>query len=108
MNTYDNERTVLSTVLLSEPFGLQFAEHTELREEYFIDHFHKLVVKEINHARQLGLMDELIVMDALRQKGVMDDFKFSMILAANPFGTEKQFQYQMEILERNELKGIKF
>jgi hypothetical protein len=108
MNTYDNERTVLSTILLSEVYDLEFAQNTSISEDYFSHPFHKIVAKTINEAKKLGMMDELIVMDMLQRKNLMDDYLFSMILAANPFATKKQFDYQMDIIRTNELQGIAF
>jgi len=96
------ERTVLSTALFADVFDIDYAAHQELREEWFTDPFHRLVVKYINHAKANGLVDEMIVQDAMARDRVLDQHKFIDIVSANPLGSEQSFLLAIE-----KIRGVK-
>lgn len=81
------EKSILATVLFSnhQKEHESFFENFELKEEYFQDHFHRLVAKQINHNRSIGLstQDEYIV-DAMDKTGTLTN-QMIEILSANVF-----------------------
>ena len=100
MNNVYIERTVLITVLLSEPFDIEFAKDVELQEEWFFDHFHRFVVRQINHDRVNGMMDEMTVADSMIKNGAFDETKYLHIISANPVGSKSSFYHCIDILKK--------
>jgi len=98
------ERTILSTVLMAEPFDIEHAKIAEIKEEWFSNLFHKSVVRHINICRQIGIVDELIVMEAMLKDGTYNDSLFIDILATNPFGSSLMFRHAITVLKSKKKK----
>ena len=103
MTTIDFERSVLSTVMYHAHSG-QPLGNTELYEEWFSSHFHKIVVKTINamRAKDIPPADDLVY-HYLDKNGLVRDVKnqvaFNDIITANPFGSSDVFGQYLNILK---------
>lgn len=86
---YDLERSILSTILFSHHQfkDEEFFNNVELKEEYFQHHFHKLIVKQINHNKALVIpFQEEYICDTMAENGTLDHNQWLNIMATNPFG----------------------
>ena len=83
------ECSIISTFVFSHHSNdnEKYLHSIDLREEYFLTHFHKLIVKEINDNKMkcIPIYSEYIE-DQLRNNGTLDYQLWENILNANPFG----------------------
>ena len=69
----DFERAVIATFLLADMSQAEeIIRQTELREEWFIDQNHRLIVHAINNLKASGFYDELTVKDYLEKDSRFD------------------------------------
>jgi len=84
---YVIEKSIISTILFShhQKEDEDYFNNIELKEEHFTDHFHKLVVKQINHNKAKGLnTHEDFITEAMSVNGTLTN-QMLEIMTANPF-----------------------
>ena len=84
---YSIEKSILASVMFShhQKADEEFFNNIELYEEYFSDKFHRLVVKQINYNKALGLSyQEEYITEAMANSGTLTN-QMLEILNANPF-----------------------
>lgn len=103
---YSIEKSLLSTILFAhhQKEDESYFNTLELKEELFKNPFHRLVAKQINHNRALGLstQDEFIT-EAMAQNGTLTN-QMLEIMTANPF-SRHLFQRYYSSLKKVSLKS---
>jgi len=87
-NEYLLEVSILSTVLFAhhQCKDEQYFNDLELKEEWFIVPFHRIIIKAINHHRmKCEPIYEEFIADSLSKRGQLDFSLWSTIISANPF-----------------------
>lgn len=100
---YAIEKSILSTILFSHHSKEDeaYLNSVELYEEYFSDHFHKLVVRQINHNKALGLStQEEFITNAMGIAGTLTN-QMLEIIAANPFSKHLFETYYKQLTKPN-------
>ena len=107
---YSIERTILSTYIQDD---LQLSDDAtsklqafEMKEEDFKDKYFRIIVKTINHARQLGkpyFMEALA--EILQDNGIFNEIRYTDLLIANPI-TPPTFEKYYKILSSKNLKSF--
>ena len=101
-NEYFIEVSILSTVLFAhhQCKDEEYFNNLELKEEWFLIHFHKIIVRAINHnkAKALPIYEEFIA-DALSIRGQLDFELWTTIISANPF-SKVLFEKYLETLQK--------
>ncbi len=84
----DFERAVIATFLFADISQAEDAiRQTELREEWFTDQNHRLIVHAINHLKASGFYDELTVKDYLEKDSRFDIRSLEHCIVANIAGS---------------------
>lgn len=103
---YSIEKSILSTIMFShhQKDDEEFFNNAELYEEFFSDRFHKLVVKQINHNKALGLsFQEEFITEAMKDNGTLTN-QMLEIMSANPFG-KHLFEVYYKLMSRPKLSS---
>ncbi len=84
----DFERALIATFLFADMSQAEdVIRQTELREEWFTDQNHRLIVHAINHLKSSGFYDELTVKDYLEKDSRFDIRALENCLIANIAGS---------------------
>lgn len=104
-SNYYLETSILSSVLFAhnQCRDEQFFYDVELKEEYFTNQFHKIVVRQINEnkVKNIPIQDDYVCQE-LAKKRIIDDNLYTNIMMANPFS-----KYLFEKYYANMKKGDK-
>ena len=84
----DFERAVIATFIFADMSQAEETiRNTELKEEWFTDHNHRLIVHAINHLKAGGFYDELTVKDYLEKDSRFDIRALENCMIANIAGS---------------------
>ena len=103
----DFERAVIATFLFADMSQAEETiRQTELREEWFTDQNHRLIVHAINHLKALGFYDELTVKDYLEKDSRFDIRALEHCMVANIAGSSTTLTNWINQLQKQVFNGM--
>ncbi len=86
----DFERAIIATFLFADISQAEdIIRQKELREEWFTDQNHRLIVHAINHLKAAGFYDELTVKDYLEKDSRVDIRSLEQCMVATIAGSSQ-------------------
>ena len=101
------ERAVIATFLYADMSQAEKQiKDTELREEWFTNHTHKLIAHAINHLKATGFYDELTVKDYLSKNSSFNLHDLELCMTANIAGTMETLNHWINHIKRSRRSAV--
>lgn len=104
----DIERAIISTVLFQDLSNeSDFIKALELKEDWFSDGLHKIIVKCINWLNINSIaIDENIVLHYISKNNQIDIGAWEQIISSNSFGSKNTILSYIDMLKQNSKRRV--